>query len=181
MDTSRYDLTATDIDEEKSPEGESVDFRDLPYGGESFDCVVLDPPHIEGYYRKKKDQLPGSGSHSPFREAYSNGEAYSGSAKYHNAVLETYYEGGREAHRILRDGGVLIAKIVDEVCANRQEFTHIQVTNFYENEIGFYPRDLFIQVRPNTPSTNGMKNQVHARKNHSYYIVYEKTDTHRTG
>lgn len=181
LDESQFDLKASDIDEDKSPVGESIDFRDLPYSAESFDCVVLDPPHIEGYYRRNVDQLPGAGSHSKFREAYSNGEAYSGSARYHNAVLETYFEAGREAHRVLKDGGILIAKIVDEVCSNRQELTHIQVTNFYQKELGFYPKDLFIQMRPNTPSTNGIDSQVHARKNHSYYIVYEKTDTHRTG
>lgn len=64
-------------------------------------------------------------------------------------------------------------KTQDEVSANTQELTHIQITNFYEDELDLYTRDLFVVVRSNKPAVSGMDTQVHARKNHSYFLVYE--------
>lgn len=168
-----YDVKGTDIDPGKSPSGDSVDCRDLPYEDASLDCVVLDPPYAEGYYRRNKDQLAGSGSHESFREAYSDGQARSGGSKYHQAVLDVYFRAGEEAYRVLRNEGVFIVKVQDEVSANTQELTHIQITNYYE-DMGFYTKDLFVTVRPNRPAVSGMKTQVHARKNHSYFLVYIK-------
>jgi 16S rRNA G966 N2-methylase RsmD len=171
-----YDLFCTDINPNRSPDspdGEGVDCRDLPYDDNTFDVVVLDPPYAEGYYRRNEDHLAGNGSHSPFRTNYSTGEAYEEQPKYHQAVLAVYFEGGREANRVLRDDGTLIMKVGDEVSANTQELTHIQVTNFYERELGFYTKDLFVVERHNTPNSSGVKDQVHARKNHSFFMVYE--------
>lgn len=180
VEESKYDLVKSDIESDKSPYGESVDCRNLPFDKNSFDVVVLDPPHIEGFYRKNETQLPGTGSYSAFRESYSNGKKIEASGKYHKRVLNMYFEAGKEAHRVLKEKGLLIVKMVDEVCANRQELTHIQVTNYYEDEIGFYTKDLFIQVRNTKPSVNNMKNQIHARKNHSFYMVYQKTKKNRS-
>lgn len=169
-----YDVHGSDLDPEKSPTNESVDCRDLPYEDNSFDCVVLDPPYAEGFFRRNEDKLAGSGSHSTFRDAYSNGEVLdTNGSKYHQAVLDLYCAAGSEAKRVLDDDGVLVVKTQDEVSANTQELTHIQITNFYEGELDFYTKDLFVVVRPNKPAVSGMHNQVHARKNHSYFMVYE--------
>lgn len=168
-----YDVHGTDIDPDRSPTGESVDCRDLPYDDDSFDCVVFDPPYAEGYYRRQSDQLAGGGSHQSFREAYSNGEVLdTGGSKYHQAVLDVYFRGGREAARVLREDGTLVVKTQDEVSANTQELTHVQIIDFYERELGLYTKDLFVLVRPNTPHQTGMHNQIHARKNHSYFLVF---------
>jgi len=172
----RYKVYRTDINPAKSvdsPDGEGVDCRDLPYENDSFDAVVLDPPYAEGYYRRNKDHLAGNGSHSQFRSNYATGESYEGSPKYHQAVLSVYFDAGQEAKRILRNDGVFIVKVGDEVSANTQELTHIQITNFYESELRFYTKDLFVVERHNTPTVPGMDNQVHARKNHSFFMVYE--------
>lgn len=149
------------------------DCRALPFKDDSLDCLILDPPYAEGYYRRIKEQLAGKGSHRKFREAYSICRAYDGAGKYHQAVLDTYFESGMEAKRVLNSKGKLIIKIMDEVSSNKQELTHIQVTNFYESELDFFSRDLFIQVRKEIPTVTGMKRQVHARKNHSYFMVFE--------
>jgi hypothetical protein len=78
-----------------------------------------------------------------------------------------------EARRVLKEDGTLIVKTQDEVSANTQELTHIQITNFYEGKLDFYTKDLFVTVRSNKPAVSGMHNQVHARKNHSFFMVYE--------
>ena len=61
-----------------------------------------------------------------------------------------YEDAGVEAYRVLRERGVLIVKCQDEVCSNRQRFTHVEVMQAYER-IGFVTEDLFVVVRQNRP------------------------------
>ena len=68
----------------------------------------------------------------------------------------------------------------DEVSANRQHLTHIEIVNEYV-KLGFHPEDLFVLVRTNRPGVTRMKRQVHARKNHSYFLVFIKTDKFASG
>ena len=156
-----YDLRATDIQE-------GVDCRALPYEDGEIDCVVLDPPYMHS---------PGGtahGGHTPFETHYrNNGSGRQTAAKYHEAVLELYCEAGREAHRVLRERGVIIVKCQDEVCSNRQRFTHIEIMQAY-GKLGFTAEDLFVVVRTNRPGVSRTVRQVHARKNHSYFLVFWK-------
>lgn len=161
-----YKLKATDIKT-------GVDCRNLPYRDGSIDCVVLDPPYAEGFYRCALGHLAGSGSHVAFRETYSGMGETLGGPKYHDAVLDLYYKAGQEAHRVLRQDGIFIVKCQDEVSANRQHLTHVELINYYQS-MGFYTKDLFVVVRSNKPSVSRIKKQVHARKNHSYFLVFMK-------
>ena len=163
----KYQLLPTDIQTR-------VDCRTLPYKDATIDCVVLDPPYMEGLFRRSIDHLAGAGSYAAFRTTYSNGEETTGGPKYHEAVLDLYFKAGLEAYRILRRYGVLIVKCQDEVSANMQRFTHIEIINEYRS-FGFHPKDLFILVRPNRPAVSRLKRQEHARKNHSYFLVFTKT------
>lgn len=173
----KYHLKATDI-------AMGVDCRALPYSNESLDCVVLDPPYMEGFYRHIGEKA-GSGTHASFRDAYSNGNEQNedtintGIAKWHGAVTDMYFRAGREAHRVLREKGVLIVKCQDEVCAGKQWLTHVEIINAYE-QYGFYTKDLFILVRPNKPAISRLKQQIHARKNHSYFLVFVKVSNGKT-
>ena len=168
VETADYEIHKSDI-------ADGVDCRALPYGAGSLDCVVLDPPYMEGFYRRNGTGKAGSGSHRSFREHYANGteEPASGGAKWHGAVLEMYRQAGREAHRTLRDRGILIVKCQDEVSANRQHLTHVEIINHYA-AIGFYCKDLFVVVRSNRPGVSRLSRQNHARKNHSYFRVFVK-------
>ena len=167
-----YTIKATDI-------ADGIDCRELPYDDESIDCVILDPPYMEGFYRKVNSQKAGSGSHSSFRDAYSNGNEVNrdsrnkGTAKWHGAVTDMYFKAGLEAFRVLKKKGVLIVKCQDEVSGGKQWLTHVEIINEYER-YGFYTKDLFVVVRSNRPSVSRLKNQVHARKNHSYFLVFIK-------
>jgi len=173
LESRNMKLITSDITQKADSLSTLGDCRALPFQEDSLDCMVLDPPYAEGYYRRNKEQLAGNGSHESFRTTYAGHREYDGAGKYHQAVLDTYFEGGREAKRVLNEDGTLIIKIMDEVSSNKQELAHIQVTNFYERELDFYTRDLFVQVRKEKPTVVGMNKQVHARKNHSYFLVYE--------
>jgi len=179
VNTGNYEVYASDLSPEKSPSGYPVDCRNLPYEDDSLDVVVLDPPYAEGFFRKNEDMLAGGdSSHSQFRENYSNGEVLdTKGSKYHQAVFDLYAEAGIEAKRVLKEDGTFIVKTQDEVSANTQELTHIQITNFYESKLEMYTKDLFVVMRSNKPAVSGMDNQVHARKNHSYFMIYEMDDT----
>lgn len=166
VNPKKYRLTPSDIQT-------GVDCRKLPYRNESFDCVVLDPPYMEGLFRRSKNHLAGNGTYKAFRQTYSNGEASNGAVKYHAAVLDLYFKAGQEAFRVLKQEGILIVKCQDEVSANRQELTHIQIVQHYES-IGFYCKDLFVVIRTNRPAISRLLKQNHARKNHSYFLVFKK-------
>ena len=168
----KYEVHASDI-------ADGVDCRALPYDDGAFDCVVLDPPYMEGFYRRQNSQKAGSGTHGSFREAYSNGDErnedrkHKGAPKYHAAVTDMYFRAASEAWRVLRAKGVLIVKCQDEVSANKQCLTHVEIINELER-MGYYAKDLFVVVRPNKPGVSRLKKQVHARKNHSYFLVFVK-------
>ncbi|HTQ40546.1 MAG TPA: DNA methyltransferase [Pirellulales bacterium] len=167
VDLSKYTLKATDIQT-------GVDCRKLPYDANSLDCVVLDPPYMEGLFRRKKSHMAGAGTHAAFRAHYSNGEATNdGGPKWHKAVVDLYFRAGKEAFRVLKPNGVLIVKCQDEVSANRQNLTHVEIIQEYER-LGFYTKDLFVIVRENRPVVSRMVKQAHARKNHSYFLVFVK-------
>jgi len=157
----RYHVLASDLTS-------GVDCRRLPYAADSLDAVVFDPPYMH---------TPGGTAHvdhQNYERYYGNNAAARGAAhKYHEAVLELYFETGGEAFRVLRSGGILIVKCQDEVCANRQRLTHVEVTNDYARH-GFVVEDLFVLMQRNKPGMSRVLRQLHARKNHSYFLVFRK-------
>ncbi len=160
-----YEVLATDLQT-------GVDATALPYDDDSIDALVLDPPYMEGLFRKQTSHMAGNGTHAAFREHYSNGQATKGDGpKWHDAVVDLYQRAGAEAKRVLKTGGVFIVKCQDQVSANRQRLTHVELINHFES-LDFYCKDLFVVVRPNQPGVSRMKKQVHARKSHSYFLVF---------
>lgn len=137
---------------------EHFDFRKLPYGDASFDCVILDPPY----------------THNPGRlivEAnYKNRETTKG--MYHADIMQLYFGGMTEAWRILKEGGYLWVKCKDEVESSYQCWSHIEI---YDEALrmGFFGKDLFIMTQKTHPVVQH-HNQQHARKNHSYLWVFKK-------
>ncbi len=166
VDLTDYKLIPSDI-------ATGVDCRALPYADGSLDAVVLDPPYMEGLLRSNQNHKAGGGAFSAFRKYYSNGDEVSVGPKWHAAVTDLYFRAGTQAHRVLRNEGVLIVKCQDEVSANRQWLTHVEIINHYE-ELGFYVKDLFVVVRQNRAGISRLLKQVHARKNHSYFLVFVK-------
>lgn len=146
-----------------------IDCRNLPYKDASIDCVVFDPP----YMHTARTAHVG---HQRFEENYRNNASHNGSVrKYHDAVLDLYYQAAEEAQRVLRVEGIYIVKCADEVCSNEQRLTHVELINHLQ-EKNFVIEDVFVLMRHNKPGVSRAIKQVHARKNHSYFLVFRKSN-----
>lgn len=155
-----YVLKASDIKQ-------GIDCRALPYENESVDCVIFDPPYMH---------TPGGTAHlghQNYDAYYQNNREPKLEKKYHEAVLELYFSGSREAYRVLKIGGILIIKCQDEVCANKQRLTHLEIINEL-SKMKFIIEDLFVVLRNGHPGVSRIIYQQHARKNHSYFLVFRK-------
>lgn len=159
VERDKYVLLATDL-------SSGTDCRSLPYSDASIDCIVFDPPYMH---------TPGGSAHVGHQnfELYYRNNLAKHNKKYHEAVLELYQETGVEAWRVLKTGGFFIVKCQDEVCANQQRLTHVEIINHYAS-LGFITEDLFVLMRRNKPGVSSMIKQAHARKNHSYFLVFWK-------
>lgn len=159
-----YELLPSDL-------ATGVDCRALPYEGASIDCVVFDPPYMH---------TPGGTAHVGHQnyEGYYKNNLAASEKKYHEAVLDLYFSAAKEAWRVLRDGGVYVVKCQDEVCANQQRLTHVELINELARH-GFVAEDLFVIVRNGRPGVSRLLKQAHARKNHSYFLVFLKPNGRR--
>ena len=159
IDTRRYTLKKTDI-------STGTDCRNLPYKNGTIDSVVFDPPYMH---------TPGGSAHVGHQnyEQYYRNNGTKSDKKYHEAVLELYFETAAEVWRILRDGGTFIVKCQDEVCACKQRLTHVEIINEL-TKADYIAEDLFVLMRTNKPGVSRILKQRHARKNHSYFLVFRK-------
>lgn len=163
--TGTYDLRATDLKD-------GIDSRALPYSDSEIDCVVFDPPYMH---------TPGGTAHrnhQNYELYYRNNRPSGTEKKYHEAVLHLYFTAAREAYRVLREQGIYIVKCADEVCANQQRLTHVEIINELSGS-GFVVEDLFVLLRNNKPGVSRVIKQAHARKNHSYFLVFRKSHPKR--
>jgi hypothetical protein len=164
-DTSRFTLLASDLAADRSDLGGlqgsfvQADFARLPYGSGSIDTVVLDPPYIHSPGRHQTDRR------------YNNAATTKGF--YYSDILDLYVRGFQEAHRVLRAGGFLWVKCMDQVMSGRQQWAHVDLHRA-ATELGFYGRDLFVLVPTSRTSKNRWTTQHHARKVHSYLWVFQK-------
>lgn len=155
-----YELLKSDIKQ-------GVDCRCLPYKPGTLDCVVFDPPYMH---------TPGGTAHhghQNYELYYKNNHCNRTEKKYHEAVLELYFQAAEEAWRVLKNGGVYIVKCQDEVCACRQRLTHVEIIDHLTKQL-FIAEDLFVLVRKSRPGVSRILRQRHARKNHSYFLVFRK-------
>ena len=146
VEKSKYDLRPSDL-------LTGVDFRDLPYGDASIDTLVLDPGYVHG----GQTMLPS------LRAQYRNNNTS------HESVIRLFASGLVEAARVLKKGGVIILKSQDEIESGKQRFTHVELIHLL-GMFGFEAIDKFVLVQNGTPAMRH-DYQIHARKNHSYFLV----------
>jgi hypothetical protein len=90
--------------------------------------------------------------------------------------LFTFYKKSLvEFKRILKPDGILIFKCQDKVSSGKQYMSHTFIIKEAEG-LGFYTKDLFVLLAKNRmiPKWQTL-NQKHARKFHSYFLVFENS------
>ena len=156
IDRNKYKLVRLD---RYTPCDIKADFRAVPLADESQNEVVFDPPYVTrmGFKRRSKENPNGSNQKSAF------GLDESG-PKNEGEIDSLYAAGTAEARRILKRGGILILKTMDT-----QKWRHIELANLP----GFKLIDLLVVVTKGLPPGKSYP-QKHARKNHSYFMVFRK-------
>ena len=146
------------------PKGVSAgaDFRALPFKEESFDVIIFDPPHIPRYKGPKCSRL--------YAERYGIDRGPSEERSISSAFLPFLLEAGR----VLKENGVVLAKLIDHV--NYHGYTWEQVAFVNKAiEAGLTPCDMLIKKSPAAQLISSKwKNQMHTRRGHCYWIVIRK-------
>jgi tRNA G10 N-methylase Trm11 len=161
VDMDKYRVLATDIKH-------GTDCRKLPYSSGTIDAVVIDPPYMEGATTNSAYKTGATA----FSDYYGLHHIKQSGDRYHGSILRLYLEACREATRVLATPGVLIVKCQDEVCAGKQRLTHVEIINALAHD--WHCKDIFVVVRSNRPGVSRIKKQIHARKNHSYFLVFNR-------
>ncbi len=135
------------------------DCRSLPLPDSSVGSVMFDPPFIVGNNSgaKKARMIDRFGAYKNIKDLW-----------------DMYRDSLKEFYRILSPGGVLVFKCQDLSKYGRQYFSEFMVMKM-AIACGYYPKDKFILLAKTRMVPPGLReSQVHARKHHSYFLVFIK-------
>ncbi len=130
---------------------------ELPVDDNEISSIMFDPPFIVGHTKSKPTGIMGERFHG-FR--------------YIKDLWEWYDLCLAEFQRVLKKDGILIFKCQDTVSSGRQHLSHVHIIN-KAAELGFYARDLFVLNAKSRLIGHNHKRQLHARKFHSYFLVFQ--------
>lgn len=147
------------------PGVEYADCRDLPIPDDSISCLMFDPPFLATTGKSLTQGTDNNKINKRFGVYPSEKELH-----------QFYSDSIKEAYRILKDGGILIFKCQDKVSSGKQYFSHCFIYS-EAVRIGFYPKDMFVLLAKNRLVADWqVKNQKNARKFHSYFWVFQKSN-----
>lgn len=138
-----------------------LDFRCLPYQDRSMDVVVLDPPYM---HHVTKNTLR-------VNSTYNNHATTPNMTQ--DEIIHLYCEGIKEAQRIIKKSGRIWVKCQDSLEYDKQKYTHIELYAFAKVS-GLYMRDMFVLHADSVTPVQGI--QRHAKKNHSYLLIFENKE-----
>lgn len=129
----------------------------LPLGQSSINSIMFDPPFIPSISPGNAGKIKGRFS----------------SFKNMDTMLTMYELSLREFYRVLTPGGVVAFKCQDGVSSGINHFVHVDIINF-AREIGFKQLDLFVLGSKRVLISSTWRRQMHARKNMSFFLVFQK-------
>lgn len=150
------------------PQTKGVEYGDsrcLPIDTNSINCEMFDPPFLATTGKS----LYESDNNNIINKRFG---VYPNEKELH----QFYVDSLKESYRILKNNGILIFKCQDKISSGKQYMSHVFIINEAE-KLGFYTKDIFILLAKNRLVADWqLKNQKNARKFHSYFIVFQKTD-----
>lgn len=160
-----YRPTTMDIDPSFSTDVVG-DFTSIPFPDASFDVIVFDPPH-----------LPTAAASEHSSKIWERRYGITAERNKSDHVGAYFHPFLLEAKRVLRDDGIVLAKIADLTHNHRYQWQHVLFINTVI-EAGMTPCDMLIKVDPNAGNLTSSKweNAYHLRKAHCYWIVVRNSD-----
>jgi len=125
----------------------------------TFDVIVYDPPHVPNQGRDQQKDFCrrfGLGGKAGKETAYS--------------FIHDYRLVAIQAHRVLKPGGLLLAKVIDYVHNHRYHWALFDLVQAIQM-VGMTPCDLVIKVRQGPMIDPKWKTQHHARRRHAYWLI----------
>jgi ubiquinone/menaquinone biosynthesis C-methylase UbiE len=154
VDRTRIKLVTNDL---QTPADYHFDFRKLGFDDASFDHTVFDPPYVH------------DGKTVILHQRYNNDLT---TAKLNYAgIVEMYDAGLRECCRVTKVGGLIWVKGQDQVENHRQCWNHIHLY-LLGLCLGLSLQDYFILCN-GRPAVRHHPQQ-HARRNHSFLLIFKK-------
>lgn len=149
------DLTASDLDQRKSPVGFSIDFRSQPWRTGAFRSVCFDPPF----------RLNGTPDRGEFDERYGIEEYTRWQDRY-----QLIYDGLTECARVARQ--YVLLKCQNQVCSGKKRWQTYDFTKHMES-LGWALDDEFHMLRQPRKQPAGRR-QVHTQINYSTLLAFMK-------
>jgi len=168
---SKRRVVSMDIDPQHKPmiAGDNRKMTGVPSA--KFGTVVYDPPHVGPQGRDKSRKR----FDVDFGATVECGKEQDWSLSY------LYPPFLKQAKRVLKPNGLLLAKITDMVNNHKSKWPHCDFMRMAE-EAGFTVCDLIIKIRNGPMVSTKWKEAHHARKRHCFWIVCRNSDDceHRT-
>jgi len=137
------------------PDVTQADCRRLPVADNTIVSMMYDPPFIVAH-----------GKDSVIGKRFS-------SYKNMKELWQFYDDSIKEFSRVISKKGYLIIKCQDIVSGGRNHLSHVFICNKAE-QYGFENIDLFVLTVKHRMKTHNTTVQKHARKYHSYFLVFRK-------
>lgn len=135
----------------------------MPFGDESFEVMVYDPPHIPNQGRDNEKD---------FRERFGLGPRSPKESGY--TFSHTFPPFIGEAYRVLAEEGILFCKIADYIHHHRYQWAHVELIQA-ARDAGFRPCDCIIKIRKGPIIDPKWKIAHHTRRQHCYWLVFRKS------
>ena len=136
----------------------------MPFRDGSFDVVVYDPPHIPNQGKDRSKD---------FNVRF--GLVLKSSAAQGYNFSQLYLPFVHEAYRLLKADGILLCKIADYVHNHRLQWAHVDLIQA-ATAVGFCPCDCIVKIRKGPIVDPKWQVAHHARRHHSYWLVFRKSE-----
>ena len=163
---STRQVVSMDIDPQYEPMivGDNREMKGVPSA--HYGVVIYDPPHVGPQGRDKSVKR----FDVDFGATMACGKEQGWTLSY------LYPPFLKQAKRVLKPGGLLLAKITDMVNNHRSKWAHLDFMRMAE-EAGFTVCDLIVKVRTGPMLSNKWKEAHHARKRHCFWIICRNEDS----